>query len=98
MPCESDSEIMCCAAAYDWTLMEPKGHASSYIMDLMAFLQSIFMSFTNLPVCTALLIAPWAPVPALCGPGPYTFFKHWKKLRGRAGLWGGVGGAGGGGG
>ncbi|XP_070210357.1 exocyst complex component 6B-like [Littorina saxatilis] len=37
-------------AAYDWTLAEPKGHASSYIMDLMAFLQSIFMSFTNLPV------------------------------------------------
>lgn len=36
-------------AAYDWTLLEPRGHASSYIMDLMAFLQSIFMSFTNLP-------------------------------------------------
>lgn len=36
-------------ASYDWTMMEPKGHASSYIMDLMAFLQSIFMSFTNLP-------------------------------------------------
>ena len=67
---------MCCAAAYDWTLMEPKGHASSYIMDLMAFLQSIFMSFTNLPVRTALLHAPWAPVPALCGPGSYTLFKH----------------------
>ncbi|XP_025094033.1 exocyst complex component 6B-like isoform X3 [Pomacea canaliculata] len=37
-------------AAYDWTLVEPRGHASSYIMDLMAFLQSTFMSFTNLPV------------------------------------------------
>ncbi|XP_076438800.1 exocyst complex component 6B-like [Babylonia areolata] len=37
-------------AAYDWTLMESKGHPSSYISDLMAFLQSTFMSFTNLPV------------------------------------------------
>jgi hypothetical protein len=35
---------------YDWLLVEPKGHASSFITDLIAFLQSIFMSFTNLPV------------------------------------------------
>jgi len=35
---------------YDWVLVEPKGHASSFISDLIAFLQSIFLSFTNLPV------------------------------------------------
>ncbi|PNF21996.1 Exocyst complex component 6B [Cryptotermes secundus] len=34
---------------YDWLLVEPKGHASSFITDLIAFLQSIFISFTNLP-------------------------------------------------
>ncbi|XP_069678195.1 exocyst complex component 6 isoform X3 [Periplaneta americana] len=34
---------------YDWLLVEPKGHASSFITDLIAFLQSIFLSFTNLP-------------------------------------------------
>ncbi|CAI9733086.1 exocyst complex component 6B-like isoform X1 [Octopus vulgaris] len=36
-------------ANYDWALMESKGHASGYLMDLIAFLQSTFMSFTNLP-------------------------------------------------
>lgn len=35
---------------YDWLLGEPKGHASSFITDLIAFLHSIFLSFTNLPV------------------------------------------------
>ena len=35
---------------YDWLLGEPRGHASSYITDLIAFLQSTFFSFTNLPV------------------------------------------------
>nr|CAD7568501.1 unnamed protein product [Timema californicum] len=34
---------------YDWLLVEPRGHASSFITDLIAFLQSIFLSFTNLP-------------------------------------------------
>ncbi|CAE1254170.1 EXOC6 [Acanthosepion pharaonis] len=34
---------------YDWMLTESKGHASGYLMDLIAFLQSTFMSFTNLP-------------------------------------------------
>ncbi|XP_071448504.1 exocyst complex component 6B isoform X1 [Hetaerina americana] len=34
---------------YEWLLVEPKGHASSFIVDLIAFLRSIFMSFTNLP-------------------------------------------------
>ncbi|XP_046742540.1 exocyst complex component 6 isoform X2 [Diprion similis] len=34
---------------YDWNLAEPQGHASSFITDLIAFLQSIFMCFTNLP-------------------------------------------------
>ncbi|CAG5125629.1 unnamed protein product, partial [Candidula unifasciata] len=37
-------------ASYDWTLPEPRGQASSYLMDLVAFLQSTFMSFTNLPI------------------------------------------------
>jgi len=35
---------------YDWTLSEPQGRASDYIIDLVAFLQSIFLAFTNLPV------------------------------------------------
>ncbi|KAF7270450.1 exocyst complex component Sec15 [Rhynchophorus ferrugineus] len=34
---------------YDWTLGEPKGHASSFISDIIAFLQTTFHSFTNLP-------------------------------------------------
>ncbi|XP_034233965.1 exocyst complex component 6B isoform X1 [Thrips palmi] len=34
---------------YDWLLVEPKGHASSFVTDLIAFLQSTFLSFTNLP-------------------------------------------------
>ncbi|KAL1122743.1 hypothetical protein AAG570_003070 [Ranatra chinensis] len=34
---------------YDWLLVEPKGHASSFVTDLIAFLQSTFASFTNLP-------------------------------------------------
>ncbi|ESO97021.1 hypothetical protein LOTGIDRAFT_115306, partial [Lottia gigantea] len=36
-------------ATYDWTITESRGHSSGYIMDLIAFLQSTFMSFTNLP-------------------------------------------------
>lgn len=35
---------------YDWLLIEPKGHASSYISDIIAFLQTTFQSFTNIPV------------------------------------------------
>lgn len=35
---------------YDWLLSEPQGHASSFISDLIAFLQTTFQSFTNLPV------------------------------------------------
>lgn len=35
---------------YDWVLIEPKGHASSFVTDLIAFLRSTFESFTNLPV------------------------------------------------
>ena len=35
---------------YDWTLTEPQGHASGFITDLIAFLQSTFTCFTNLPV------------------------------------------------
>ncbi|CAH0553715.1 unnamed protein product [Brassicogethes aeneus] len=34
---------------YDWLLVEPTGHASSFISDLIAFLQTTFHSFTNLP-------------------------------------------------
>ena len=37
-------------ANYDWTLSEPEGRASDYIIDLVAFLQSTFLAFTNLPV------------------------------------------------
>ncbi|XP_076317058.1 exocyst complex component Sec15 isoform X3 [Tachypleus tridentatus] len=36
-------------ANYDWLLGEPEGHASSYLTDLIAFLQSTFQAFTNLP-------------------------------------------------
>lgn len=35
---------------YDWELIEPQGLASSFVSDLIAFLQSTFQSFTNLPV------------------------------------------------
>jgi hypothetical protein len=38
---------------YDWLLVEPKGHASSFITDLITFLQDTFLSFTNLPVSTS---------------------------------------------
>ncbi|XP_016838806.1 exocyst complex component 6B isoform X1 [Nasonia vitripennis] len=34
---------------YDWNLTEPQGHASGFIVDLIAFLQSTFTCFTNLP-------------------------------------------------
>lgn len=37
-------------ANYDWLLNEPSGHASSYLMDLIAFLKSTFQAFTNLKV------------------------------------------------
>ncbi|KAG1678663.1 Exocyst complex component 6B [Nymphon striatum] len=36
-------------ATYDWMVSDSRGHASSYMMDLIAFLQSTFLSFTNLP-------------------------------------------------
>jgi len=36
-------------ATYDWTLSEPRGTASPWLMDLIAFLKSVFESFTNLP-------------------------------------------------
>ncbi len=39
-------------ANYDWLLNEPSGHASSFLMDLIAFLQSTFQAFTNLKVST----------------------------------------------
>nr|SVE85342.1 EOG090X01NK [Daphnia pulicaria] len=35
-------------ANYDWQLNEPSGQASSFLMDLIAFLQSTFQAFTNL--------------------------------------------------
>ncbi|CAG9765144.1 unnamed protein product [Ceutorhynchus assimilis] len=35
--------------SYDWNLVEPKGHASSFISDIIAFLQTTFHSFTDLP-------------------------------------------------
>lgn len=36
-------------ASYDWMLSEPQGFASPWLMDLIAFLKSVFESFTNLP-------------------------------------------------
>ncbi|XP_064465796.1 exocyst complex component 6B-like isoform X2 [Ornithodoros turicata] len=36
-------------AHYDWLLVEPDGQASSYMMDLIAFLNNVFQAFTNLP-------------------------------------------------
>lgn len=35
--------------SYDWLLVEPQGHASTYVTDLIRFLQTTFASFTNLP-------------------------------------------------
>ena len=62
--------------------MEPKGHASSYIMDLMAFLQSIFMSFTNLPVRTAALHPLWVSGPCSVWSGFIPTFENLEKERG----------------
>ena len=43
--------IICLIAAnYEWMIEESKGHASEYITSLIMFLQSVFLSFTNLPV------------------------------------------------
>ncbi|XP_071792572.1 exocyst complex component 6B-like isoform X2 [Asterias amurensis] len=36
-------------ASYDWTLDEPKGHASGYIMDIIRFLEGSFKAFVHLP-------------------------------------------------
>jgi exocyst complex component 6 len=36
-------------ANYDWVMSEPQGTSSSWLMDLIAFLNSVFLSFTNLP-------------------------------------------------
>lgn len=35
-------------ANYDWMLSEPSGQASSFLMDVIAFLHSTFQAFTNL--------------------------------------------------
>lgn len=35
---------------YDWMMADAKGTASSYMMDLIAFLNNLFQAFTNLPV------------------------------------------------
>uniref|UniRef100_A0A914XT61 Exocyst complex component 6 n=1 Tax=Plectus sambesii TaxID=2011161 RepID=A0A914XT61_9BILA len=34
---------------YDWELANPSGRASDHITDLMTFMQTTFLSFTNLP-------------------------------------------------
>ena len=36
-------------ASYEWMLSESQGHASPWLMDLIAFLKSVFESFTNFP-------------------------------------------------
>lgn len=38
---------------YNWLLVEPQGYASNFITDLIAFLHSIFSSFTNVPILVA---------------------------------------------
>jgi hypothetical protein len=40
-------------ANYEWTLNEPQGRASDYIIDLVEFLQCTFRAFTNLPIKVA---------------------------------------------
>lgn len=45
-------------AAYDWMLAEPQGTSSSYVTDLIAFLNSTFTAFTNLPVRENVLVIP----------------------------------------
>ena len=40
-------------ASYDWMMIESPGMASSYILDLIAFLKSTFEAFTNLPLKVA---------------------------------------------
>jgi len=37
-------------ATYDWELNEPSGRSSDYISDLITFMNSTFMSFSNLPL------------------------------------------------
>ena len=37
-------------ASYDWCMSEPQGTSSPWLTDLIAFLNSVFLSFTNLPV------------------------------------------------
>ncbi|XP_029465772.1 exocyst complex component 6 isoform X6 [Rhinatrema bivittatum] len=37
-------------ADYDWTMSEPDGRASGYLMDLINFLRSTFQVFTHLPI------------------------------------------------
>lgn len=36
--------------SYDWLLIEPQGQASAFISDLIEYLNTTFVSFTNLPV------------------------------------------------
>ncbi|KAF2354026.1 Exocyst complex component EXOC6/Sec15 [Trinorchestia longiramus] len=40
-------------SSYNWMLLEPSGHSSSFVADLIAFLNSTFAAFTNLPVRVA---------------------------------------------
>ena len=40
-------------ASYDWLMAEPEGMSSPWLTDLIAFLNSVFLSFTNLPVSLA---------------------------------------------
>ena len=42
---------------YDWNLIEPQGHASKFITNIIPFLQNTFASFSNLPVRSKFLIA-----------------------------------------
>ena len=45
-------------ANYDWVLSEPSGQASSFLMDVIAFLHSTFQAFTNLKVTRNMFYPP----------------------------------------
>uniref|UniRef100_A0A8D1DDL8 Exocyst complex component n=2 Tax=Sus scrofa TaxID=9823 RepID=A0A8D1DDL8_PIG len=47
-------------ADYDWTMSEPDGRASGYLMDLINFLRSIFQVFTHLPLLDLFMVWDWS--------------------------------------
>ncbi|XP_037660076.1 exocyst complex component 6 isoform X5 [Choloepus didactylus] len=47
-------------ADYDWTMSEPDGRASGYLIDLINFLRSIFQVFTHLPLLDLFMVWDWS--------------------------------------